>query len=115
MIWSLYAELGVQMWRRTVEELEFDDEAWERIVSEAHKAGLNMIVLDVAEGVEWKSHPELSVKGAWSYYRVKKGSRETQSSRYRTYSQAEFFRNTRPVARRIQKAYVHQGILRRLP
>lgn len=72
MIFALYAMLGVQMWHEKVTELNFDDEAWEKIVAESHKAGINMIVLDVAEGVEWKSHPELSVKGAWSYYRVKK-------------------------------------------
>lgn len=72
MIWSLYANLGVEMWRTTVEELRFHDEAWERIVSEAHASGLNMIVLDVGEGIQWKSHPELAVKNAWGYYRVKK-------------------------------------------
>lgn len=72
MIWSLYATLGVQMWRNTVTELQFDDSAWERIVDESHRAGINMIILDIGEGIEWKSHPELSVKGAWSYYRVKK-------------------------------------------
>ena len=72
MIWALYVELGVQMWREKFDELIFDDEAWDRTVEESHKAGINMIVLDIGEGIEWKSHPELSVKGAWSYYRVKK-------------------------------------------
>ncbi len=72
MIWSLYATLGVEMWRNKVDHLDFDDEAWERVTAAAQESGINMIVLDIGEGIEWKSHPELAVDGAWSYYRVKK-------------------------------------------
>ena len=71
MIWSLFVQLGVQMWRRRVTELEFDDTVWDKVVAEAHNVGINTIVLDIGEGVEWRSHPELSVKGSWSHARVK--------------------------------------------
>ena len=71
MIKALYAMLGVNMWRTAVTELDFEDAAWEQMVEKACDAGINMIVLDIGEGIEWKSHPRLAVKNAWSYYRVK--------------------------------------------
>ncbi|MBQ4321731.1 MAG: hypothetical protein IJC35_05765 [Oscillospiraceae bacterium] len=71
MIKALYAMLGVNMWRSAVTTLDFEDAAWGKLVEKAHEAGINMIVLDVGEGIEWKSHPQLAVKNAWSYYRVK--------------------------------------------
>lgn len=72
MIKALYAMLGVNMWRQAVTTLDFEDSAWDKIVEKSHEYGINMIVLDIGEGIEWKSHPELAVKNAWSYYRVKK-------------------------------------------
>lgn len=72
MIWALYATLGVNMWTKKHETLdEFENEAWDKVVDACVKEGLNMIVLDIGEGIEWKSHPELAVPGAWSYYKVK--------------------------------------------
>ena len=72
MIWALYAYLGANMWGWKYDKLTLEDDAWYTIVDACHKEGLNMIVLDVGEGVEWKTHPEISVEGSWSYYRVKK-------------------------------------------
>ena len=39
---------------------------WRRIVDHAAKAGINMIVIDLGEGLYYPSHPELSVEGTWS-------------------------------------------------
>lgn len=50
----------------------FDDETWDCIVDEAEKAGFNTIVLDAGDAVEYATHPEISIKGAWSKYRAKK-------------------------------------------
>lgn len=71
MIWSLYAELGENMWFAEQPTLRFEDEAWEKIVDAAVENGFNQIVLDLGEGVQYQSHPELSVPGAWSHERVR--------------------------------------------
>ena len=51
MIWALYLMLGVNMWWDEYEKVDFDDDAWEKIVEEVKASGLNTIVLDLAEGV----------------------------------------------------------------
>ena len=38
---------------------------WRRIVDHAAKAGVNMIVIDLGEGLYYPSHPELAVEGTW--------------------------------------------------
>lgn len=71
MIWAVYLMLGTNMWWEESPEVIFDDEAWEIIIKEVQKAGLNMIVLDLAEGVQYGSHPELAHPGAWKRSRVR--------------------------------------------
>ena len=71
MIWALYLMLGVNMWWDEYEKVDFDDDAWEKIVEEVKASGLNTIVLDLAEGVQYKSHPEIAHPGAWSTDRVR--------------------------------------------
>lgn len=71
MIWSLYAMLGVNMWFEELPNVIFEDEAWDKIVSEAAVSGINMIVLDLGEGVRYASHPELAHPGAWTRERVR--------------------------------------------
>ncbi len=71
MIWSLYAMLGRNMWWVDNPELDFEDEAWDSILESCQKNGLNQIVLDVGEGLQYKCRPELSRKGAWSHERAR--------------------------------------------
>ena len=52
-------------------ELIFDEEVWNRIVDKCEECGLNTIVLDVNDGVQWESHPEISLPGAWSKEKVR--------------------------------------------
>ncbi len=75
MIWSAYATLGNNMWtERTMDKeyLSFQDEAWDAFLAEAQRTGINMIFLDLGEGVQWLTHPEISIKGAWNRARIKK-------------------------------------------
>ena len=44
---------------------------WNDFVDHCEKCGLNMIIMDVGEGVQWESHPELAIKGSWSKELVK--------------------------------------------
>ena len=71
MIWSLYATLGYNMWFTEYPEVPFEDEAWDLIVRKAVENGFNQIVLDLGEGVQYGSHPELAKPGAWTRERVR--------------------------------------------
>lgn len=46
--------------------LRFDLPLWRDIANRAAKNGVNMFVIDVAEGLQYESHPEISCKGALS-------------------------------------------------
>lgn len=50
--------------------LRCDDAVWERVTHELAEAGATMAVIDVADGVELASHPEIAVEGAWSRERL---------------------------------------------
>ncbi len=53
------------------EKLIFDEAVWRRVVDKCEEHGLNTIVLDVNDGVQWESHPEISLPGAWSKEKVR--------------------------------------------
>ena len=54
--------LSMNQWDRVFTELEFDDEMWDWILEEAPKAGINHILMEVGDGIEYHSHPEISIK-----------------------------------------------------
>lgn len=92
MIWAYLAHLSFNMWeeadapphgrggklgwvlnlRRARPGLRFDDAVWERLLHALQVAGANLVVLDLGDGVRYKSHPEIAVKGAWSRTRLQK-------------------------------------------
>ena len=52
-------------------ELKFETESWERLVARMVERKINLVVLDLGEGIVYPSHPELAVKGSWSPDRMK--------------------------------------------
>lgn len=50
--------------------LRFDDSLWRDVTERMAKAGMNMVVIDVGDAIEYASHPEVSVKNAWSSTRL---------------------------------------------
>ncbi len=83
--WSFLAHLGYSMWADPVRDrrgvpgipqevseveaqdiMRFDPDLWQKTTAELAAAGCNMIVLDVGEGMQYESHPEISAKDAWS-------------------------------------------------
>jgi len=52
--------------------LACDSAEWATIVTHMHERGLNMAVIELAEGVKYESHPEIAVTGAWSVERLRK-------------------------------------------
>ncbi|MBN2375636.1 MAG: hypothetical protein JXD22_04505 [Sedimentisphaerales bacterium] len=89
-IWANLVHLGYNMWAdRKVDSwgdnspdtidsvtakpyLRCDDKLWNDILAHMAKVGMNMVVIDLGEGVQYKSHPELAVKDSWSTERLKK-------------------------------------------
>ena len=72
-MWAVLVHLGTDLWQTKYryDHLFFDDELWESVLEQCKDAGVNTIVLDVANGIEYGSHPEIATKGAWSRKRVR--------------------------------------------
>jgi len=51
--------------------LTFDDSTWDYMLKEMSAAGINMVVIDLGDGVQYESHPEISVKNAWTTARLR--------------------------------------------
>lgn len=75
MIWGNLLHLSVNMWLDTpprfAEEMRFDEPLWNELTEEMAASGLNLIVIDLGDGVRWESHPEIAVKGAWTPDRLR--------------------------------------------
>ena len=88
-IWSFTIQLGFNMWRDENSTPENDGpfqcqstghyqtkmltekETWRRVVDQLPAFGVNTLVVDLGEGVQYKSHPELAVEGAWTVEELK--------------------------------------------
>jgi hypothetical protein len=78
MIWGNLLHLSVNMWcdwdapelkgddSIYRPDLRFDRSLWDDVLKKMQQAGMNMVVIDLGDGVKYKSHPEIAVKGAWS-------------------------------------------------
>ena len=51
--------------------LTWDDNVWNSLLTEMSAAGINMVLLNVGDGILYESHPEISVKNAWTHEKVK--------------------------------------------
>ena len=51
--------------------LRFDDALWNDLLAAMKKANMNMVVIDLGDGVKYQSHPEIAVENAWSINRLK--------------------------------------------
>lgn len=98
MIWAMLVHLSYNMWvDYTPKEYDFpydknkfktcgeemmwglqyhpfltcDKNVWDSIIERSAKNGLNMIILDLGDGVQYQSHPEIAVKGAWTVSKLK--------------------------------------------
>ncbi|MGI6401317.1 MAG: hypothetical protein ACOX0A_04285 [Thermoguttaceae bacterium] len=78
LIWGLLLHLGRNMWgdcptaiNPPVDRFVCDEEFWEELTEKAAKSGLNMIVIDLGEAIQYKSHPEIAVEGAWTVERLR--------------------------------------------
>ena len=88
-IWSYLAHFGVNSWkdipletqdpslperwltRCCADHVRFSEKSWSKLSAALAKAGCNQIVIDLAEIVQYPSHPELAVKGSWSVEKLR--------------------------------------------
>jgi hypothetical protein len=51
--------------------LRCDDASWDGLLRACADAGVNMILMDLGDAIQYKSHPEIAVKNAWSRGRLR--------------------------------------------
>lgn len=76
--WAYLVHLSYNMWAdRDAPEwglsyvsakpyLRFDETLWGDLLQAMVEHGLNMVVLDLGDGLRYQSHPEVAVQGAWT-------------------------------------------------
>ena len=83
-IWSYFIQLGSNMWRepcsltenrgpgicqatgRYCPEMITDRKVWRDVIDFLPSCGFNTVVIDIGEGMQYESYPELAIPGAWS-------------------------------------------------
>jgi hypothetical protein len=46
--------------------LTFDEAVWDSLLKEMSGAGINMVLIDLGDGIQYESHPEIAVRNAWT-------------------------------------------------
>jgi len=47
-------------------QLRFDESLWNELLEVMIKAGMNMVVIDLGDAVQYQSHPEIAIENAWT-------------------------------------------------
>ncbi len=81
LIWGNLLHLSMNMWedwaapgkevRYYHPYLRFDEKLWNDLLTRMAAARMNLVVIDLGDGVRYESHPEIAVKGAWSVEKLK--------------------------------------------
>jgi len=81
MLWGYLIHLGFNFWQEAKDMpdsygdmtdksaqtvLKCDPKIWREVTDHLAEQGLNMLLIDLGEGVRYESHPELAVSGSWS-------------------------------------------------
>lgn len=79
-IWACLLHLSFNMWEEYISphrpfrgfrpDLELSESLWNDAVSKMAGQGMNMVVIDLGDAVKYKSHPEISVRNAWTTNRL---------------------------------------------
>ena len=69
--WKLPEEPVAEGHKYAADHIRFDETIWREVTQKMHDRGLNMVVMDLGEFMEFPSHPELAVKDSWSPDRMK--------------------------------------------
>lgn len=82
MIKAYLIHLGQNLWKEPIGDpgplsnysfnMITEDDAWKKITDFVKECGFNTLIIDLAEGYKYETHPELSVIGAWDKIKMKK-------------------------------------------
>ncbi len=90
LMWGALLHMGTNMWSDIpvtswgpfkgeqlklvchADHLRFDESVWKVLTDRMAAAGMNMVVIDLGEALQYESHPELAVKGSWTIPRFRK-------------------------------------------
>jgi len=80
MMWVFMLQLGHNMWGDPgsqslapySSELATDDVTWREVVSFLPSQGFNTVLIDIGDALQYETHPEIAIKGAWSKEKMKK-------------------------------------------
>ena len=85
-IWGNMMNLGSNMWGDAPtayspksDKLICNDAVWEKCTNAMQAAGLNLLLIDLGEGIQYKSHPELAIPGSWSIEKLQKELKRLRS------------------------------------
>ena len=72
-MWAYLAQFGMKLWEKRCSntDLKVDDSMWKSLTERAAQIGVNVFVIDLAEGMVFPSHPELAVRGSWEPERMR--------------------------------------------
>jgi hypothetical protein len=81
MIWAYLLPMGYNMGNDRVTDqrdtrtiytphLRFDDSVWADLFPRMVDSGVNMVVIDLCDGIRYRSHPEIALPDAWSLDRL---------------------------------------------
>jgi len=85
MMWAYMIQLGSNMWGKPGEKrpyfVEWEEqyhetmvtskEVWRKVTDFLPECGINTLLIDIGEGVQYESHPELAIPGAWTKQELK--------------------------------------------
>ena len=89
-IWAALLHMGTNMWCDQpvtswgpykgedlklvcqADHVRFDEKVWRSLTGRMVEVGMNMVVIDLGEAIQYPSHPELWVKGSWEIERFRK-------------------------------------------
>lgn len=80
-MWAYLIHLSTNMWGDPDSYVKYapyydymatDEAVWKEVIDFLPSQGINTVVIDVGDAMEYESHPEISVPGAWSKDKLKK-------------------------------------------
>lgn len=81
MMWAYLIHLSTNMWGEPGtpwpmapwrDELTTHHETWRKVIDFLPSQGFNTLVIDVGDAIQYETHPEISIPGAWSKDKLKK-------------------------------------------
>lgn len=70
-IWACLLHLSPNMWSDYHHDLQFDESLWNDALNKMVEEGMNMVVIDLGDGIKYESHPEIAMRGAWSTQKLR--------------------------------------------